>query len=91
MNMSEAIMIGRELMLTSLLLVAPIVIVSLAVGLVISIAQTVTSIQEQTLTFAPRIVAVVGTIILLTPWYLKTLNDYTNEMFESMTQLVTKQ
>ena len=80
MEMSHAIMIGRDLMFTSLLLVAPIVIVSLAVGLIISIAQTVTSIQEQTLTFAPRIVAVVGTVIFLTPWYLKTLKSYTVDL-----------
>ena len=87
-EMKEAIMIGRDLMMTSLLLVAPIVIVSLVVGLFISIAQTVTSIQEQTLTFAPRIVAVVGTIIILTPWYLKTLTNYTSEMFELMTEIL---
>ena len=88
MEMSDAIMIGRDLMFTSLLLVAPIVIVSLAVGLFISIAQTVTSIQEQTLTFAPRIVAVVGTIILLTPWYLRTLKDYTNELIGYINQIL---
>ena len=62
MEVSEAIVIGRNLFTTSLLLVAPIVIVSLVVGVLISIAQTVTSIQEQTLTFAPRIVAVVAII-----------------------------
>jgi len=88
MEMNDAIMIGRNLMLMSLLLVAPIVIVSLAVGLVISIGQTVTSIQEQTLTFAPRIVAVVGTIILLTPWYLSTLRTYTVEMIEQINHIL---
>ncbi len=80
MEMNDAIMIGRDLMFTSLLLVSPIVIVSLAVGLLISVFQTVTSIQEQTLTFAPRIVAVVGVIIWLTPWYLATLTTYTEEL-----------
>ncbi|MFT5300109.1 MAG: flagellar biosynthetic protein FliQ [Mariniblastus sp.] len=88
MEFEDAVMIGKDLMMTSLLLVAPIVLVSLAVGLVISIGQTITSIQEQTLTFAPRIVAVVGTIIVLTPWYLTTLSTYTTQMFESMVTLV---
>lgn len=88
MEMNEAITIGRDLMFTSLLLVAPIVIVSLAVGLVISVMQTVTSIQEQTLTFAPRIVAVVGVIIWLTPWYLSTIKTYTSELFEFMQELL---
>lgn len=88
MEMSDAILIGRDLMLTSLLLVAPIVVVSLIVGLVISIAQTVTSIQEQTLTFAPRIVAVAGITMLLTPWYLATLKTFTIEMIENMTKIL---
>lgn len=88
MEMSDAIVIGRDLMLTALLLVAPIVIISLVVGLFISIAQTVTSIQEQTLTFAPRIVAVVGVIIFLTPWYLTILKNYTTEMFEYMNHML---
>ena len=88
LEMSDAITIGRNLMFTSLLLVAPIVVVSLAVGLFISIAQTVTSIQEQTLTFAPRIVAVVGVVILLTPWYLSTLKSYTIEMIEYINQIL---
>ena len=88
--MDQAIMVGRELMYTSLLLVAPIVIVSLIVGLFISIAQTETSIQEQTLTFAPRIVAVVGTTMLLTPWYLQTLETYTIGMIEFMVQVIAQ-
>ena len=79
---SLATMIGRDLMSTSLLLVSPVVIVSLVVGLFISIGQTVTSIQGQTLTFAPRIVAVVGIVILLTPWYLNQLSDFTGRMID---------
>ena len=63
------------------------VIVSLVVGLFISIAQTVTSIQEQTLTFAPRIVAVVAIVIFLTPWYLSTLKTFTLGMFERMSEV----
>ena len=88
MEMGQAITIGRELMFTALLLVTPIVIVSLAVGLVISVFQTVTSIQEQTLTFAPRIVAVVGVIIWLTPWYLATLKTYTVELIGFINEIL---
>ena len=88
MEMSDAIMIGRDLMLTSLVLVTPIVVVSLAVGLLISIFQTVTSIQEQTLTFAPRIVAVVAIIIWLTPWYLTTLTTYTEELIGYINEML---
>lgn len=87
METSDAIMIGRELLTAALLLSAPVVIVSLVVGVCISIAQTVTSIQEQTLTFAPRIVAVVGIVILLTPWYLSTLRTFTYRVFERMADI----
>ncbi|MFK7765611.1 MAG: flagellar biosynthetic protein FliQ [Mariniblastus sp.] len=86
--MSDAIMVGRQLMYTALLLVTPIVLVSLVVGLFISIGQTITSIQEQTLTFAPRIVAVVGIVILLTPWYLTVIKKFTINMLEQMNQFL---
>lgn len=87
MEFNDTIVIGRELLMLALLLSTPIVIVSLVVGLIISIAQTVTSIQEQTLTFAPRIVAVVGIILALMPWYLTTLKTFTLRMFERMSEV----
>ena len=87
METSEAITIGRDLLTAALLLSAPIVVVSLVVGLIISIGQTVTSIQEQTLSFAPRIVACVATIIFLTPWYVSTLKSFTMRMFERMSEI----
>ncbi|HMO13590.1 MAG TPA: flagellar biosynthesis protein FliQ [Pirellulaceae bacterium] len=86
METADAIIIGRDLMMVALLLSAPVVIVSLLVGVTISIMQTVTSIQEQTLTFAPRIVAVVAIVIFLTPWYLSTLKNFTMRMFEKVAE-----
>lgn len=88
MEFADAIFIGRQLLWMSLLLVAPVVIVSLAVGLIISVAQTVTSIQEQTLAFAPKIVAVVALLMLMLPWYLSTLKAFTLTMFQYLTQIV---
>ena len=88
MEFEDSIFIGRQLLWMSLLLVAPVVAVSLAVGLIISIAQTVTSIQEQTLAFAPKIVAVVALIMLMLPWYLSTLKSFTLTMFQYLTQIV---
>lgn len=83
-----ATQIGRELMITSLLLVTPVVVVSLVVGLLISIGQTITSIQEQTLTFAPRIVAVVGIVIWMTPWYLQVLQKFTHNVMDYMQEMI---
>lgn len=88
MEFADAIFIGRQLLWMSLLLVAPVVAISLAVGLIISIAQTVTSIQEQTLAFAPKIIAVVALIMLMLPWYLATLKSFTLTMFQYLTQIV---
>jgi flagellar biosynthetic protein FliQ len=88
MEFADAIFIGRQLLWMSLLLVAPVVAISLAVGLFISIAQTVTSIQEQTLAFAPKIIAVVALLMLMLPWYLSTLKSFTLTMFQYLTQIV---
>lgn len=59
----------------------PILLVSLVIGLVISIFQTVTSIQEQTLTFVPKIVCVFLALVLLGNWMLTQLVDYTTELW----------
>lgn len=88
MDVSDALSIGREFFLMALLLTAPVVVVSLVVGLVISIAQTVTSVQEQTLAFAPRILAVVVLLIWTSGWYLKTLQNYTLNLFAQMVEIV---
>lgn len=62
---------------------APILLVSLAVGLVISIFQTVTSIQEQTLTFVPKIIAVFLTLILLGNWILTQITEFMNSLWSN--------
>lgn len=87
MEFDEVLYIGRQLLMMSLLLVAPVVVVSLVVGLIISIGQTVTSIQEQTMTFAPKIVAVVAVLMAMMPWYLNTLTGFTLEMFQFLTRV----
>lgn len=61
----------------SLYVVAPFLLVMLVVGLVASLIQSVTSMQEQTLTFIPKLVAMAGLLLLLTPWLLRSLSEYT--------------
>ena len=77
----DVVSISNQLLLTSLLLVTPTVAASLAVGLLISIFQAITSIQEQTLSFAPRIVAVGLVISLTLAWSLELAVDFTRQMF----------
>lgn len=86
MPTSEVIQIARELILTALLLTLPVILVSLVVGLAISLFQTVTSIQEQTLSFAPRIVAVAVVTVLALPWSLNLLTGFTVRMMWRMTE-----
>lgn len=62
---------------------APILLVSLAVGLIVSIFQTVTSIQEQTLTFVPKILAVFLTLMLLGSWILDSISGYMIELWSN--------
>ena len=88
MELMDVIAIGQEFFSMALLLSAPVVVVSLVVGLLISIGQTVTSIQEQTLSFAPRIVAVVAVLIWMTGWYLTTLQNYTMNVLSQMVEFV---
>lgn len=88
MDLSNVAELSRNFFMMSLLLTSPVVIVSLIVGLVISIGQTVTSIQEQTLSFAPRIIAVVVLLMFMTNWYLVTLQNYTMNLFAQMLDFV---
>ena len=71
----------RDSLMTTLLVAAPILGVGTIVGLTVSIIQTTTSIQEQTLTFVPKMVAIFFTIIIFASWIIKTLVTYTYEIF----------
>jgi len=71
----------REALMTLMIVSAPLLGVGMLVGLVISIFQTTTSIQEQTLTFVPKIVAIFVTFILLAAWIIHTMVNYTKNLF----------
>lgn len=80
MTSTEVIQIGRDLMMTTIIIALPAVLTSLLVGLFVSILQTVTSIQEQTLTFAPRIAAVAVVLLLSLPWTIRVVTAFTTRM-----------
>ena len=73
MNEMEVLDIAKDSLMTMLVVSAPILVVGLIVGLIISIFQTLTHIQEMTLTFIPKIVAVFATTILVMPWMLEQM------------------
>lgn len=68
--------ISRDAIYTVILTAAPLLLISLVVGLIISIFQTVTSIQEQTLTFVPKILAVFAAMLLIGAWMLNNMSDF---------------
>lgn len=89
MSSLQVLEIGRDLLWTALWLSLPAVGVSLLVGLAISILQTLTSVQEQTLSFAPRIAAVCLILVLALPWMVRTSTAFTTRMVARMVE-VTK-
>lgn len=76
MTVNDVNMIVQEALFLVIRLSAPMLLVSLVVGLAVSVFQTVTSIQEQTLTFVPKVLLTFTTIILLGNWMATTLTDY---------------
>lgn len=87
MNTLEVVDIGRDLLITTIWLAGPAVLASLLVGLAVSLMQTLTSIQEQTLSFAPRIVAVAVMLLVMLPWMLKVSTSFTMRMMGRMVEV----
>ncbi len=80
MAIEQVIEIGRDLLYTALLLALPALAASLIVGLVISILQTITSIQEQTLSFVPRLLAAGLVLVAAMPWTMQIAIHFTMRM-----------
>jgi flagellar biosynthesis protein FliQ len=85
MTPADAVDIAREAIVVSLKLGAPIMLVSLGVGLAISLVQALTQIQEMTLSFVPKIFVIFVTMLLLLPFMLSTLTGFTHELVGRIT------
>jgi flagellar biosynthetic protein FliQ len=86
MEVVDAIDIGKEAIWVLLKISAPILIVSLVVGLIISLFQALTQIQESTLTFVPKMFAVFITIIISLPFMFETLKDFQEDLADRITR-----
>ncbi|MCR5374009.1 MAG: flagellar biosynthesis protein FliQ [Lachnospiraceae bacterium] len=80
--------IARDAIYTIVMAAAPVLLVSLVVGLIISIFQTVTSIQEQTLTFVPKILAVFATILIGGGWMLNMMSTFTVNLWQDFSRYI---
>ena len=87
MNPELAIDLFKNTVLFALYTVAPFLAVSLIVGLVMSVIQSVTSLQEQTLTFAPKLVIMSIVMVALGPWLLRSLTEFTVQTISRMADL----
>lgn len=83
-----AIELLKALMFQAMALATPFLMVAMFVGLGISLFQAVTTINEQTLTFVPKALAVVGALIVLLPWVVRSLIEFTTAIIEKMPQMV---
>ena len=81
MSIGDVVSLMRGGIFQTLMLAAPLLITALTVGLVVSILQATTSIQEQTLTFVPKIIAILLVLALVGGWMFASLRDYTIQLF----------
>ena len=88
MTPESVIAMGRTAMEVTLMVAAPLLLVALVIGLVVSIFQAATQINEQTLSFIPKLVGVFVALVVAGPWMLSILLDYMREIFTGIPMLV---
>jgi flagellar biosynthetic protein FliQ len=89
MTPETVLTMGREALQVTLMISAPMLLVALAVGLLVSIFQAATQINESTLSFIPKLVAVFVTLVLAGSWMLTQLTDYTRQLFTNLPALIS--
>lgn len=88
MSGDMAIQLGRDALTMVMLVSAPMLGLGLLVGILVSIFQATTQIQEQTLSFIPKIIAIFVAILIFGPWILSMMVDYTRQIFLSLPQMI---
>lgn len=87
MSIGDIVTLMRDGIVQVLMLATPVLGVALVVGLIVALFQAVTSIQEQTLTFVPKIIAILGILALLGSWMFSSIRDYTIQLFQLIPQV----
>jgi flagellar biosynthesis protein FliQ len=88
MTIGEVMMFAQDFLRVALLISMPALITSLVVGLIVSILQTITSIQDQTMSFVPRVIAVGGVMLICLAWILQLTVQFTMQMFQHASEVV---
>ncbi|MEX0726973.1 MAG: flagellar biosynthesis protein FliQ [Planctomycetaceae bacterium] len=84
MNVDQVVELGREAILRSLMIGAPIMLTALVVGLVISFLQAITQIQDQTLTMVPKIVLMMLALLYTLPWIIGEMTTYSSQLITNI-------
>lgn len=87
MNDAQVITLAQDALMTTMLVSAPILIVSLVIGMLVSVFQAMTQINEVTMTFVPKILGVFAVSALVGPWMIGTMVNYTARLFEALPEL----
>ncbi len=88
MNEDVVLQVGREALFLIVALAGPLLLAALAVGLIVGVLQAATQIQEQTLSFIPKLLALVVALVLMGPWLLTSWMVYTQELFYRIPELI---
>jgi flagellar biosynthesis protein FliQ len=84
MNPQAVITMGQQALYVMLLIAAPMLVAALVVGLIVSVLQAATQINEMTLSFIPKLLAMLAALVIAGPWMITTYVDYMRRMFESI-------
>lgn len=88
MDQGAVIELAMRALMVMLYVSAPMLLLGLVVGLAVSIFQATTQIQEQTLTFIPKIIAILGSIIVFGPWMLTVMKEFTYNLFSNINNYI---
>lgn len=88
MSQDQVLSIFKEALWITLQVAGPVLIISIIVGLVISVIQAATQIHEQTLTFVPKLIAIAIVLLLTGTWVMNVMNDFTKHIFEVIANIV---
>lgn len=81
--------VGQAIRVT-LMLAAPMLLGALVIGILVSIFQAVTQINEQTLSFIPKILVIIGALVIFSPWMMETMVTYTQDLFTNIPELIRR-
>ena len=87
-NVDVAVELGRQALMVAFLVAAPMLVTGLVVGVIISILQAATQVQELTLSFIPKILCMMAALFLFLPWMVTTMSNFAQQLIQSIPNLI---